>query len=127
MMTDDNHWFSVYYVAYRPEFTEQKTILLAVFLLGESLAHTLLCKKLENCDPVLAADPGADIQLITGILNEIESRALQDREFLDQATEWSTSIEISKSQISSTESPSKLIERLFDSVQSKESSFGEGE
>jgi hypothetical protein len=120
MAISGDHRYSVYYLAYRPDFTGEKTILLEVLLVSDSLEQPVLRKKLEDWKPILAADPGADIQLISEIVDEVESRASWDRDFLDRSTEWSTSLEVSKSEVWSAELPSRLITELFDAFPKRE-------
>jgi hypothetical protein len=105
--------YSVLNVTYRPDITKQETVLLAVFLVEEPLGQAVQSKRLENWESVLAADPNAEIDLIAGILDEIESELRQDRSFLERAAEWSTSIEVCRSQVSSAKTPAELIEALF--------------
>ena len=102
------------FVTYRPDFTKPETVLLAVLLLGESLGETVLCRKLESWAPVIAADPNADIPLLSAILDKIQTEALNDPSFLNRSAEWGTSIQISSREVSSSEAASTLIENLFD-------------
>src|SRR6266536_1209980 len=108
-----SHTYTAIFVKYRPDFTKPATVLLAVFLRGESLGQTVLCRKLESWAPVLAADPNADIPLLSSILDKIQAEALHDPSFLNRAAEWGTSIEISSREVSSSEAASTLIENLF--------------
>ena len=106
--------YTTIFVTYRPDFTKPEKVLLAVFLLGEPLGQTVLCRKLESWAPVLATDPNADIPLLGAILDKIQTEALRGPSFLNRAAEWGTSIEISSIEVSSSEAASTLIENLFD-------------
>jgi len=68
---------------------------------------------------VLAVHPDADIDLLRGIVAELESEMKRDSRSLERSLDWGNLIGITKSTFLSLESPSTLVERLFHTDQLK--------
>jgi len=109
--------YSVFVVSYRPELEQEYTIPFAVFLYTDK--GVFYSKRSDDWDTLLALDPNADTKLLSEILDEMEAQSRQNRELLHRSSEWSNSIEVTFSTLTSAASPEIVLQEMLDALRAR--------